>query len=129
MVLLLLPVVLLVASLIRALQQDVAFHAVMEDKLIDNALRLEASLFPGEFRQIVRRLGVVGRQHFEVNFVTLLSREFFLVVSRHVVVVLTEKVIIVLKIVIVVLFDLSARGSLLRATSSFGGHNQSNFFV
>ena len=119
-VLLLIPVLLLVACLIRVFEEDAAFDSVMEHKLVNDTLGLEASLLPRKFRQVVWSLRIVGGQHLEVNLVTLLSSELFLIVAGHIVVFLSEEILVVLEIVVVIVFDSSAGGAFFGGSSSWG---------
>ena len=123
MVLLLIPVLFLVASLIRVSEQDVTISLVMEDELVDDTLGHVGALLPRELGKVMGSLRVVRGEDLELDFVTLLCGELFLVVAGHVVVFLTEEILVVLKIISIIFFDLAAGRTLLSGASACGRHS------
>ena len=122
MVLLLIPVLFLVTSLVTVSKQDVTISLVMEHELVHDALSLVSALLPRELGQIVGSLRVGGGKNLELNLVTLLCGELFLVVARHIVVFLTEEILVVFKIIGIIFFDLAAGRTLLSGASA-GRHS------
>ena len=110
--LLLIKVLVLITSLLRVLKQDVAINRVMEHKLIDNILGLEASILERELGQIVWCLWIVRIQHLEDHLFFLLLGEILLVHSWNVVCTHVEKIVVFLD-VFVLLIDVWSSDVLL----------------
>ena len=115
-------VLLLEGSFVTLLEQDRALSLVVEDKLVNEVVRLKAAVFPGEFCKVMRGLRVLRGQHLEVDLIPFLRCELLLVVTGHVGVVLAEEVLVVLEIILVLLSDLTARGTFLSGASTTGWH-------
>jgi len=109
--LLLLMELLLVASLLRVLQEDVSLDGVMEDELVHDLFSLEAAVLPAELGDVLWSLRVLRIKHLKDGLILLLGGQLFLVSHWQSGVVVDELVLVMETLVLIFVFDAASLGA------------------